>query len=98
MSKPTWEMIVPVISTAHVPNIDFIEQIVDVLRDCDHDSDAILLETNGGCMLYMGIEKSAWPEWFRPVADWFESEYPGEFWLRVDQDGDIVEELPQYGW
>ena len=100
MHKPEWEMTVPVISTDHAHREILDEPKFLFEKPSTFDRCARGMAIDGGWLVYMaGIrQQEGVSEWFDTVAEWFEREYPEQSWLRIDLDGDIIEDLQQYSW
>jgi len=89
-----WRMVVPVISTAHLPR----EHALDELRD----EFSQLLEYTEGVMVCVGSDTpEVWERspWFADVLRWFRANYGADqTWIRFDRDGDLIEALPVFDW
>jgi hypothetical protein len=85
-----WILTMPVISTAHVT-----EEADAYLRTSTTDEfKNAVAPWEGGYFIYVaGCEPH---EGLSAVFDWaLKNDYD---WIRLDRDGDIVPELPQYNW
>lgn len=91
MNKAQWETIVPVLGSGHVTLAAY-----DALAaDPGNAAGANTL------FVYLGLdlpdELADYPS-IVDLYEWFEMNYPGERWLRLDADGDLIPELPWYDW
>lgn len=98
MAKPQWEMVVPVLSTDHLA------------REAHywlHDKSAqgfrgegYVHKVPGGWFIFLGDDTPQ--DWFGvpcmpEIIAWFRCGYEGQTWIRFDDDGDIIDDLPTYG-
>lgn len=83
----TWTNHVPVLSTAHIPG-------PEALHDGRLTMDLAPYEEG----VFLRLMQDDMPEWLEPVAAWMQREYPGEYWVRFDSDGDLIDGLPVYVW
>lgn len=81
-----WLMTIPVISTCHLP-----ESVVNNLPQ-----DELYAEYDNGFFIHFGPEYSSRCEELMAIAQWAESE--GFQWVRLDSDGDVIDELPKFDW
>lgn len=93
-----WLMTVPVLSTAHLPGPDAMQELMAVRTLSDR-----LLPYPEGWFVFMPVarfdERDAHlPKWFLTILDWFAEHYSDEFWMRFDVDGDEIDGLPTYDW
>ena len=87
-----WEMTIPVLSTSHVK-----QTTLDALASTSPERIALYPE---GAFVHLQPQDKAFacaPE-LSPVATWFHKSCPKEHWIRLDRDGDIINELPTFEW
>lgn len=84
-----WIMRVPVVSTAHIER-DTLETLASSFR---------VIETDEGAFVWIGTEiRSNAPAEMKRLIEWFTNEFPEEWWIRIDRDGDVIPGLPVYEW
>jgi hypothetical protein len=85
-----WVLTIPVISTVHIT-----EEADAYLRKSNTgDLKNAVASWEGGYFVYIGGCEQH--EGLSAVFDWaLKNDYD---WIRLDRDGDIVPELPQYKW
>ena len=77
---------VPVISTAHIPTAETIP-----------NGDYLEAPYEGGWFFW--IDEDDCDDWVLPIRAWLNANgFDGEYWVRFDSCGDIVEGLPVYEW
>lgn len=84
-----WTMHVPVLSTTHAPSMGSLVNL------CGKSLSAV---DYGLDIIFVYLDEVWDEEWVAPIAAFLKEHYPGESWIRFDPDGDIVPELPTYGW
>lgn len=93
MKKSNWVMIVPVISTAHLPSRD--------LEYFETESLALISDSGETSIIYIGPADNVYeyagdfPSIVK-VAEWAHSAHPECEWVRLDCDADTIEGLPQF--
>ena len=94
-STPEWIMQVPVLSTRHItPDL---AELLNNLGSSPAPWDQEVIGIEGGWLLYVGSnEATDVPEVLAPLFAWTAS--LGYEWLRLDQDGDVIADLPAYDW
>lgn len=88
------EMRIPILSTSHIK-----PSTLEILGDI---SPGRVAEYPEGAFVYIGNpecdeELTHVPE-LLPVAKWFRENYPNENWLRLDRDGDEIDDAPVFSW
>ena len=81
---PIETMIVPVISTAHLPSRTAVE-----------DLGVLHAKYAYGCFVWM--DESEHEHWYATIREWAEAHAP-DGWVRFDCDADPVPELTTYNW
>jgi len=79
---------VPVISTAHLPSSDAVDECECLAASYDN-----------GWFVYMDDdepEDGTVPEWYLAVWRWATPK--GYSWVRFDSDGDRIDDLPTFDW
>ena len=88
--RTKWEMTVPVLSTRHLPGPRAL------LQDAAHFSSVAQFDCGWFvCMFETGRGD---PYYICALRSWLRREYPGQFWVRFDADGDILEELEDFAY
>ena len=88
-----WRMIVPVLSTAHIPSENALS---DAAAHFGHQ-----LPYAEGAFLYVGNatpDDCNQPPWLSAILAWFRSEFGDQTWIRFDRDGDTIADLPTFNW
>lgn len=91
MSRPSWEMTIPVISTSHLPDPRAIARYQAFL--------IWALAYDGGWFVKLYDErKDNEPAYLGQIREWFKREYGCAVspWVRFDADADVVEDLPTF--
>lgn len=91
MSRPAWEMTIPVISTVHVQGPAALNDAIEHL--------VRLLPYEQGWFVQINDEiTDGEPHYITALRHWFKNEIsPIEpVWIRIDADGDAVEGLPTF--
>ena len=87
-NKDAWVMIVPVLSTSHMPAFDAWEDSAPFEVCMNEYTGFICIE-----------EEKDLPDWLIPIAQWVNTTYVARCaWVRFDPDGDIIDGLPTYNW
>ena len=90
MAKSEWNMIVPVISTSHMPNEHALNNNAEAYNIPD------------GWLVYVGSSEGAdycGISWFAAVIQWVRSNYEYDVsWIRFDSCGDVIDELETWEW
>lgn len=91
--KSSWNMTVPVISTAHMPDEDAVERLAGIGFTCAKFSEGFFV-----CLGDDPLPEE--PEWATRVREWVLREYGNAFvpWVRLDADGDLIGELQEWEW
>lgn len=80
---------VPVISTAHLPNAEAVDEVEDLLY----------APYVYGWFVYMEDELDPdMPKWYSDVWAWAKHPARNYSWVRFDSDGDCIEQLEDYLW
>jgi len=86
MNQRILTMVVPVISTAHIPSNESIP-----------NGDYLYAEYDGGWFFWVDDEPDA--PWIQALRDWLDSNrFKSTNWVRLDCDCDRVDGLPTYEW
>ncbi len=80
---------IPCISTIHMPDTEALERLHDSVHMALYDE---------GAFIYVHSLPPLLPSdaWLKPIAAWATSNVFE--WVRLDADGDVVEELPSFEW
>jgi hypothetical protein len=87
-----WVMRVPVLSTIHIKR-DTLEK----LATAGEQSRVIGYEEGAFVMI---TPRSSWnpPPEIKRLVKWFRGNFPRQWWIRFDRDGDVIPGLPVYDW
>jgi len=80
-------MIIPVISTAHMPYSSVLLDLKSDTRVC------VAHYPEGGFLFVADLEGKAW---LAPIVEW--ATRNAHEWVRFDRDGDVCDDLPVYDW
>lgn len=94
-SNSIWIMQAPVISTAHI-SLEFSKKLADWMYERAPWGQEIL-DLEGGWMFFVGAnEADNVPDELQHLFTWAAS--GGYEWLRLDEDGDVIPNMPVYEW
>lgn len=82
-----WVITIPVISTYHIPGMEALDRMTG-LQSCARDDEDYLIFVR-----LDEIDEDL--PWLHEIADWTYRKH-NTYWVRFDQDGDVIEELPKY--
>lgn len=93
MTPDRWVLHIPVLSTAHVPGPDALDELALI-------ADASAISPDGTIRFYrldMFDPYTNYP-WLKPIVDRDRPQvnYMQYRWIRFDKDGDVIPELPVY--
>lgn len=93
--KSSWNMVIPVISTAHAPSDEAFKELIA--------KNFLCAPYEYGYFVFIeNEEQESEPEWFAEVRRWRESHYGNDCrehrWIRFDCDGDVIDELQKWDW
>lgn len=81
-------MSVPVLSTAHLPSNEAIEE-----------APLLVAPYEGGWFMYLDrTPPEGEPFWVAPIRDWAKRICPSCDWVRFDMDADIIHALEKFTW
>ena len=94
MTPDRWVLHIPVLSTAHVPGPDALDELALI-------ADASAISSDGTIRFYrLDVFQSYMSQlWLKPIVDWIKTKIPIQGparWIRFDMDGDVIPELPVY--
>jgi len=93
-TRSAWEMMVPVLSTAHLPCSDALNKLGGPLP--------LVCGYPEGAFVFLGTDGADdWPSapWFAAIVAWFRAQYGEEqYWLRFDQAADPIDGLAVFNW
>lgn len=89
-----WTMQVPVLSTAHLPHHEAVQDAYDYAT------------YEGGWFVRLPDDVEVndpldqpWPQWIKDTRNWLNAQgLQDQRWVRFDMDGDIAEGLKTYAW
>lgn len=94
--KPEWNMKVPVISTSHI-ELETMNRLsysrIPGFMSAEYDEGVFIYVPNPA--------PDDCPVGLKAVVDWYNENYTEseiDCWLRLDSQGDVIEELPTYDW
>lgn len=81
-------MSVPVLSTAHLPSNEAIEE-----------APLLIAPYEGGWFVWIGYDgMENEPPWMPPIQQWANRICPSCNWVRFDMDADIIHALEKFTW
>ena len=93
--KSAWNMLIPVISTAHAPSEEAIRQLPALDFTCAAYTDGFFI-----CVGDDGDDNE--PAWVTGIRSWLARAYDNAngtpVWVRLDADGDLIDELQKWEW
>ena len=93
VARPEWEMHIPVLNTAHVAPTTLETFSGAFPERVGNYAEGAFVDVGG-----LGDKELLQFPVLAPIAAWFRQAYPGEKWLRLDRDGDLIPCLPEIQW
>jgi len=88
MTQRVLTLTMPVISTAHIPRPDSIE-----------DSGYLYAAYDCGWFFFVDDQPDLDDKWVCDLRTWLDNNgFAGDNWVRLDADGDRLDGLPLYTW
>jgi len=85
-------MRVPVLSTFHIKR--------DTLEKLAEEEEFRVIDYEEGALVRINPlnSSSRVPPEIRRLVKWFRQNFPKQWWIRFDRDGDVIPGLPVYDW